>query len=781
MIPLALQVVLLAWTLQFADTRSLLDWPLWVWLLAVAVAAVCGGSRWAFLAGVAAWVIGNAAAVVGDRLPADDAGRDVAIVAIVCDFPRQDAEATRFVVLVDESAAGRIPSRLHLSWYDDAPRIRPGERWRLLVRLKPPHGASNPAGFDFEHWLYSRGIGATGYVRNEGPNARLVSDAVVCPVGRLRERIASGIEQALAGQRGAGHVLGIAVGATHLITPADWDLMRRTGTTHLLAISGLNIAMVVAPLLLAISWLLRFLPRLTRFIPIMHGAVLLLAALYSALSGFAVSTVRAFLMLALVLVLAARRRSADIVDVLAAVAIASVLIDPASVTGASFWLSFVAVAWLVVACTEGPQRQRGPAGFPVWLRFAGQQARALVKAQLVLAAGLLPLGLAWFEQISLAAPLSNLFAVPVFSIAVMPPALAGAALLDVVPALAVPLLRTAAATSAWLFDRLEPVASLEHAIWHPPVTQPVVLLLACLAVLLLAWPRPIPGRLIGLACLLPVAFGMALVRPALRITVLDVGQGLAVLVETRAHALLYDTGPIYRQRDAGESIVVPVLRRAGWRHLDAVVVSHEDADHRGGLASVLAAVAVRRLYAPRDLGATLPVTPCRRGQRWRHDGVEFEMLSPDGERGWSSDNDSSCVLALRAGAVSVLLPGDIELQREDWLARRGLLRPTTLVVAPHHGSRTSSGEAFVAATRPRYLVASAGYRNRWGFPRAEVVRRWAEGGACVVDTAGSGAVVFELAPGGELHLAGRHRDMGGHVWTANAAPVECTSGAAEPG
>jgi competence protein ComEC len=770
MVPLALATLATAWCLQQFDAQPLLALPAVAWAGCAAVAWCLGGGRAGLLVLVAGWTLVRAGWLAEERLPDSLAGRDLLVRGVVCDFPRGDAAALRFLLHVEATpGAASFPRRLHLSWYDAAPGIRPGERWQLLVRLRPPRGLRNPGGFDFEQWLYARGIGASGYVRASRLDRRLATADVTCPVGTARGMLARHVESALGPHPAAGYVLGITVGATHRLADADWDLLRRTGTTHLLAISGLNIAMVAAPFLLAG-------PLLSRTVPALAGrayaglpAAMLVAAGYSALSGFAVSTVRALVMIVIAGALTLVRRRVDGPDLLGAAALAILVLDPAAVISASFWLSFVAVGCLFVAVRP---RARPAERAPGRVRRHAAAAVALLRAQLVLGMGLLPLLVAWFGQASLVAPLANLVAVPVFSLGVMPLALSGAALVLPAPGAGSVLLQLAADLVDVLLGFLRLAGSLRHAVWQAPVVDATGLALAGAAALWLCWWRPLPLRSLAAALLLPVLFGSAASRPSLRVTVLDVGQGLSVLVETAHHALLYDAGPAFRMRDVGESVVVPALRHAGIRRLDLLMISHADQDHAGGAGAVLATFPGTPLSAPRALPlVAASFSACAAGQSWTWDGVLFAVISPVPGEGTGADNDGSCVLQVTAAASAILLPGDIGARREAELARRGLLAPSDLVIAPHHGSRSSSSAALVAATRPLFVVFSAGHRNRWSFPAREVSARWAASGACLVETASGGALVFEEHPGGPLHLVRRERIDAARLWTADARPT----------
>jgi competence protein ComEC len=760
-----------------AATWLVQQWPLapipaWVALaapLAVFATGWLAGWRAAFVVLLAGCTLLRAQWIVNERWPESLAGTDVVVIGTICEFPRRDADAFRFVLQVQPDPP--LPARLHLSWYEPESGLRPGERWQLQVRLKPPRGLSNPGAFDFEQWLYRRGIGATGYVRPSSLNRRLAEDPAICPTARLRAGLAGRIGTMLQGQRAAPYVVGIAVGATHGLQAADWELLRRTGTTHLMAISGLNIAMVALPFLWLGRVAVRLWPGLGIRIPAGVGLLpgLVAAAGYSALAGFEVSTLRACLMLLLAALLVQRGQRVAAIDLLAAAAVLIVALDPFAVLTASFWLSFAGVAWLILAAAGMRLPQTDATGAeraPCW-HGPALHALTFSRVQLVLGLGLAPLSIAWFAQVSAIAPLTNLIAVPVFSVLVMPLTLAGTALLPIgggeLP------LRLAAEVLALLLSGLERVALWPVALWQPPPVTGVGLGLATASVVLLCWPRPMPLRWVAGLGLLPLLFGIRQASPdgLMRVVALDVGQGLAVLVQTSHHALLYDTGPAFRSRDAGSSVVIPALRALGVRQLDVLLVSHDDADHKGGATAVLQAFPGALLVATARHGLQSGAFQrCDTGHGWSWDGAQFRLIGPDATRVRpTSDNDASCVLEVRHAGGSLLLPGDISERRERELVDRGLVASADVVLAPHHGSRSSSGAAFVRETGARLAVMSAGYRNRWGFPAAEVVQRWTGQGACVLSTADTGALTLAFSAVEGLVIERRQRVDGARLWT----------------
>jgi competence protein ComEC len=759
-----------AWLVQQLPVLPGSTWLACGMSLAAISAWSLGGGRAAAVVMLTGWAVVRAEWVLEDRWPEALAGADVLVRGTVCAFPRSDRDAVRFTLVADaDPLLSALPRRLYLSWYDTAPEIAPGQRWQVVVRLKPPRGLQNPGAFDFERWLYVRRVGATGYVRRSSLNRALPGGAVVCPVGALRATLADRISSILRGQRAAAFVPGIVVGATHGLQPADWELLRRTGTTHLMAISGLNIAMVAVPFLLLGRIAGRLWPALNVRFPAGPGLApaLLAAASYSALAGFEVSTVRALVMLLVAAAFAMRGRGMAPLNLLGAAAVAILVVDPFAVLAAGFWLSFAGVGWLLLAAA-GLRRCAPIAHEPEarWSTVAGQVV-TFGRVQLMLGVGLAPLTVAWFAQVSVIAPLTNLVAVPLFTFIIMPLALAGTVLLPF--AAGAMLLHLAADVLGWLLTTLEQVVSWPITTWQAPPVGIIGLGLAAFAVLMLCWPRPVPLRWVGGLALLPLVTGTHEARaPAgMRVVVMDVGQGLAVLVQTAQHTLLYDAGPAFGTRDAGSSIVLPVLRELGVRDLDVFVVSHADADHAGGAAAVLQEFPDTLLVAtaPGGLSAR-SYARCIAGLGWSWDGFQFRIVAPKArEHARLSDNDSSCVLLIRGPATGILLPGDIGEQRERELVHRGVIPAVDLVVAPHHGSRTSSGLRLVSATRPRLVVMSAGYRNRWNFPAAEVSERWRRAGACILAIANTGALIIEFSGSVGPHVHRRQRIDGAHLWT----------------
>lgn len=718
--------------------------------------------RWRALAWLGAallgfvWAGGCAHWRLADALPAAWEGRDVEVTGVVAGLPQRFERGVRFV-FEPEAASAPLPSRIALSWYRQVapaageegdeevapaamlPLPHAGERWRLVVRLKRPHGNVNPYGFDYEGWLFERGIRATGYVGKSALTERLGSaDA---SIEALRERTRGRIERALSGQPYAGVVAALAVGDQQAIAPALWRLFAATGITHLMSISGLHVTMVGGLVAWFVSWFWRRSPRLPLVWPSQKAAAVAgfaCACAYALLAGFGVPAQRTLYMLGVAVAALLSGRAVAVPHVLGAALLLVLLLDPWAVLAAGFWLSFGAVALLLYVAT-------GRLAARHWLRD-------WLHAQWAIALGLLPVLLALFQQFSLVSPLANAVAIPVVSLLVTPLALLGslpgfAWALDLAHALLAPLI-----------DFLQWLATWPGALWqqHAPPAWAVPLALLGAAWLLL--PRGVPARWLGLLAFLPL-FVVPPERPApgsLALTVLDVGQGQAVHVRTATHDLLFDTGPDFGgTADAGSRIVVPYLRAVGTARLDALVVSHADRDHAGGLASVAAAVPVGDFITSMQDSA-LAGRRCEDGESWEWDGVRFRILHPApadyAEK--RPSNAMSCVLKIDSEHGSVLIPGDIEGKAEaELLARHGEAVSADILVAPHHGGKRTSSPEFVAAVGAREVVFPVGYRNRFGHPHPEVLARHAATGAALRRTDQAGAVTITLRPDGGRAVA----------------------------
>ena len=696
-----------------------------------------------------------------DNLPLAWEGKEIQVVGVVAALPQFTERGVRFEFDVEQvlTPGAQVPRHIQLFWFaraDDAEedallnpgRLHAGERWQFVVRLKRPHGTANPSGFDYEAWLLEQNLRATGYVRKD-PNNFRIDSLVLRPnylIERARDHIALRLQAVLQDAPYRAVLTALAIGDQHAIAQDQWRIFFRTGVNHLMSISGLHITLFSTLVFFMVQAAWRRSPRLTLWLPARKAAVLFglsAALLYALLTGFAVPAQRTLYMLAMVAAALWLNRLASPSRLLALALWVVVVLDPWAVLAPGFWLSFGAVATIFYITAL---RIAAPASWVQALRVQGAVTLALVPAMLFL-----------FQQVSLVSPVANAIAIPVVSYVIVPLTLIGTFLpVDF-------LLHAAHAVMGWLVEFLAGLAHAPDALWqqHAPPLWSIALAIPGLAWLLA--PRGFPARPLGSALLLPMVLWLPPPLPPgkVQVTVLDVGQGLAVLVRTREHALVYDTGARFSADvDSGARTVLPYLRALGVRRLDGLVVSHADNDHSGGALSVLDGVPVAWLlssvpqeHALRQRG--VPSLSCYAGQNWEWDGVRFAVLHPAlatyAEK--RKSNDRGCVLRIQAGSRAVLLPADIEAKSEREIVQRDAasLRADVLLV-PHHGSRTSSTPQFIAAVQPEWAIFTVGYRNRFGHPRPDIVARYAQASAHLLQSDSAGAITIEFGATGGLEV-----------------------------
>jgi competence protein ComEC len=732
-VPLALGALV---ALRFGATRC----------IAVAIVAFVWTSLWA-------------QSRLDERLTSLDAGRDVALRGYVDGFPAALPGQTTFSFFVTEAPAG-IPPRLRLTWYEPARALSAGDALSIVARLRPPHGTRNPGGFDYERWLLVTAHGATGYVRSGGLDAAASHSPASRWLG-LRAHIAERIGASLTDSNAAALVTALALGERYRFTEQHWADFRRTGTSHLVAVSGMHVALLGVLVFVALRslWLRLPQPLAAYDLEAASIASAIATVYYSALTGFALPAQRSVLMIATALALTVARRSVGAVQVLAAALLVVLVWDPFAPLAASFWLSFAAVGALLALAAPrfyGPRAHLAP-----FLRAAAE----LVRMQWPISLALLPLTAAFFGEVSIVGPVVNLVAIPLFNLVLVPLTLVVTLLLHAdasAATLAPPLLEAL----GWLASQT--VAALHAVAEHPlaavavPPASAIALAAGVCGVALALPIHPLPGRRLCWLAVLPVfcPSNDAPETGSAEVVVLDVGQGLSVSVATHQHRLLFDAGPRFGSGfDSGADIVLPALAAGAPRRLDRLVVSHADNDHSGGAGAVVAAFPGVDVLKGPDVTALGGAT-CARGEHWIWDGVDFAILHPALGAG-PSGNESSCVLKVSTGGGSVLIAGDIEARAEAELVRHGGLE-SDVVVVPHHGSSTSSSSAFVAAVSPRHAIVSAGYANRWGFPKADVRERWERAGAALDVTADRGALTVSLTSSGVALRAERERRN--HYW-----------------
>ncbi len=719
-------------------------------------------------------------------LPAEWQGEDIAVVGVVAELPKQHERGLRFTFDVEQvlTPHATLPPHILLATYDDGQDepliLHAGERWQLTVRLKQPHGSSNPHGFDFEVWMLEQNLRANGYVHPKGQNVRL--DALVKTpsylIESLREAVRDSFHKTLGDAPYTGVLAALAIGDQSSIPDAQWRVFTRTGVNHLMSISGLHITML-AGMAFALTYALwRRSVRLTLRLPARKAAAvagLLVALAYTLLSGYSVPAQRTVYMLAVIAAALWSSRTIAPSQILTAALLVVLLFDPWAVLSPGFWLSFGAVALIFYVTAHRLSRPH------LLLEYGRVQWAMMI--------GLIPPLLALFQQVSLVSPVANAFAIPLVEFVVVPLTLLGALLpFDWILHLAHQSMSLCMIALEWL-NRLPDAVWTQHA---PPAWSVALGMAGALWCLL---PRGFPARWLGLLMMLP----MFLVLPAappdrvLRLIIFDVGQGLAVAAQTHNHALLYDTGPDFSgEADSGNRILVPSLRAMGIAQLDGLMLTHDDTDHTGGALSVMQAMPINWLSSSLPVQSpilqqaspslTLPqrereLIRCTDGQNWDWDGVHFELLHPSRES-YSQEkirkNNRGCMLRISIVNQHILLATDIEKESEQRLLMEHADKlPAALLVVPHHGSKTSSVQPFVEAVHPRYAVFTVGYRNRFGHPKEEVVERYRATGSELLRSDEDGAILVEMDA--QNFSVERYRKTHARYWQQSGAAAKAVN------
>ena len=751
------------WRIQlFKHTTPVAGWWLCTALLALVLGFACTGLR--------------AAVYAATALDAKLEGQDIQVVGVVADMPQPFPGGVRFRFNVESARLhGQLtvlPELMDVGWYGGVvgqdgqgfalnyqpPDIQAGQRWRMTVRLKAPHGSMNPHGFDYELWMWEQGVQALGTVRAGAQQdaAQLMGQTARYPVAWLRQWVRDRIVHKVPDAQQAGLIAALVVGDQSAIAKPDWDIFRATGVAHLVSISGLHVTMFAWLALRCVGWWWRRSPWRCLKYPAPQAALLggvLLACMYAVFAGWGVPAQRTCIMLATLAVLriAGVRWPWPQVWMLAGAVV--VALDPWALLQAGFWLSFVAVGILFasdsgrVAGSANGMRQR------VW---------QMLREQWVITLALAPLTLLLFGQVSLVGLLANAMAIPWVTLVITPLAMLGVLLPG--------LWTMAAAAVALLMALLQNLAQWPLAVLTLPMPPLWAGVVALLGGVVMVAPLPMRVRVLGVPLMLVVLLWQSPAPQGKHFELLapDIGQGNAVLVRTRNHALLYDAGPrIGQDHDAGARVLMPLLNAMGIT-LDRLLISHGDADHIGGAVAVLQtqkrADVMSSIPLNHDLSAIRPLQRCEAGQRWNWDGVDFEILHPSTADYASpmTTNAMSCVLRISNGAYTALLAGDIGQAQELKLVQQNAPLRADVLLVPHHGSKTSSSPEFLRAVAPTWALVQSGYRNRYGHPAEPVMRRYQEAGIKVLNSPQCGAMHWKTM-NAELLECERTRKL--HYWS----------------
>ena len=653
-----------------------------------------------------------------------------------------------------------IPVRIKGYFYKNLnvlTNFKKGDIWQFALRLRRPRTFWSPGSFDYQAELFQQNICATGYLLEKAPLQLIQRTNIYYVIDTLRQKITANVKKTLQAYPLIGLINALTTGIRCEITDEQWRVMRGTGTNHLFAIAGLHLAFIAG----IIYWIVRFtfcrISVVTLYIPapkIASALTLLLTIFYSALAGFAIPTQRALLMLSIFSLAIIKRRYLTSWHSFHLTLLIILIMKPFAVLSASFWLSFTAVILIFYAVSN---RVKPLKNWRVWCRI-----------QLTLSLGLIPLSLLFFQQISWISFIANLIAIPSIGFLILPLSLLGSLLSLVSAVLGKNILIFVEKLLELLWRLLSFFSEIPFTQYYAYLSNRWILASSIIGILLILAPRGTPTRCLGFIWLLPLFFGESQGPQYgdIWIHLLDVGQGLASVVRTQHHVLIYDTGPrLSSSFDAGKLVLLPFLQTIGVHKVNLMVISHGDNDHSGGATIILKQIQVDKILSsiPQKFLPRI-VNLCKEQMRWQWDGVNFEILYPPSNLDYLGNN-SSCVLKISNQLQSILLVGDIEKAAENYLVhtKQKSLRSTVLIV-PHHGSKTSSSIEFLNYVQPAYALFPTGFHNRFKFPHKIVLNRYQRLGSKIYNTATEGTITLKLNARSYNIQAETYYERNRHFW-----------------
>ena len=698
-----------------------------------------------FVAGLI-WALSYSLLVQSRSFDAELEGRDVFVSGYVISLPYSTDRYTQFNFKISEirdeyGKTRNNPGLIRLYWYKPYPVLKPGKHLSLLIRAKRPHGLMNPGGYDYEAWLFRAGVRATGYVRSSEDSPESVRKRIT--IHNFRYYIAQQLDEIAAGHSSRFKLIyALILGDRSRLEVEQREILSTTGTSHLLAISGLHIGLVASFAFFLSRWIWPIWTRGVTRLPAQYFASLfslLIALFYALLAGFTIPTQRALIMLTLVLLNVLRSRKVSKSMLFTQALFIVLLFDPLAVLAPGFWLSFLAMAIIMFALNVE------------LIRDKFSKIRQWFRVQIYIYIGLVPVLVLIFNHIPIISLMANFIAIPWVSLITMPLLLSATLMMSISIEIASLLILAGMTSLNLLWSFLEFLSGWDFLLQSIPEPGLLTILTAVFGIILLLMPKALPCKVLAILWVLPLLF------PKINgpdygdydVNVLDVGQGLSIVVRTQNRLLLYDTGPgSLSGFNAGSSVIIPYLKYSGHRKIDMIVQSHGDNDHIGGLNEIIKRIPVKSILTsiPQQSGF-ISAKYCQAGQSWNWNGVKFEILHPDDSVSFKGNN-ASCVLKIGHGLGAVLLTGDIEKRAESHLLKKtpANLRATVLI-APHHGSNTSSGSGFIRAVSPETVVFSSGYLNRYKLPNQDIIKRYSSSGAKLFNTATDGAISIRFRDG----------------------------------
>ncbi|MCH9646381.1 MAG: DNA internalization-related competence protein ComEC/Rec2 [Proteobacteria bacterium] len=665
--------------------------------------------------------------------------KPVSVVGKIQNLPDQSEQKTRFNFQVSEP----FQAKLKLSWYGQKPEIlNNDDTWKLLVKIKHNNSYQNQGGFDYEQWLFYQQFDATGYVKRSKAN-QLVTKSSHMSVDSIRQNIRQKLATQLADLTFLGVINALVIGDRSLISRDHWDLFKATNTTHLSVISGLHIGLISGFIFIIASFIWRHCTRCTFKIPAnVIGAYFGLASalIYALIAGFSIPTQRAFIMASVVFLSLILRRHHNTWQLYGVALILVLFFNPLSVFSAGFWLSFYVVAVIIYGVGQHKNRH--------WFV-------RLLYIQLLISLATLPL-IAWFfHSGSLLSPVANLVAIPIFSFITTPFSLLGALFLIVdAQFLSEASFAIANQSLIYLSSFLEYLTELNFNLWHYTQHSSFDLVVLIMIVLFALLPGALKLRKIAVFLVIIIWIHPAeqIQHGNVKVTVLDVGQGLAQVVRTKNHTLLFDTGAKYPSGfNMGDAVIIPYLRSQHINLLDLIIISHGDNDHIGGLDSILKNIKHHKILSSVPEKISTSAALCQTQSSWNWDGVDFQMLNI---RQNFSGNNASCVLKISTQKHAIILTGDIERKAEQHLIDIwGSQLKSDILISPHHGSKTSSSDQFLTAVKPQHVIVSSGYKNRFNHPAKLVAMRYKNHKIQMLNTSCTGQIDILMTDQDKIHLS----------------------------
>lgn len=679
------------------------------------------------------YAMGTAHNILNHRLPIDLEGKLIEVHGRITNIPQYTDYGARFEFNIDDPAL-----QARLTWIHPPSTLQTNQRYKLKVRLKQAHGLRNPNTFDQERWFFQHRIRAQGTVKS----GELVEDNF-----NLRFQIYQFLKEKMQDLPRSGILIALLLGETNGISQHEWKILKNTGTIHLISVSGTHLTLMaffsafIITLIVRIiggNWLLKInahiLIALLSFI---------IVALYAWLSGFSIPTQRSLIMIGTVLLGIIFNHRFSTSYILSAALFLVLLFDPLAILSIGFWLSFGAITILLSISLN-----HRTFAFEKLFNYRGNIAIFI---------GLTMPLILFFGQLPLLSIPANLIAVFLIGFLVMPLLFIGAILLPFGVGYYLLLLSSYVLEITMLY--LEMLATLDFSLIYLPNAPLWALSLAMIGTFFILMPKGMVGKWISLAWFLPMLFPpmQKLKEREIYFDLLDVGQGLSAVIRTKNHVLIYDTAPAFEQKVVAESTLIPFLRGKGVQDISRLIISHPHFDHAGGVKSLM------QTFEINDILTTEPkrwknASYCKAGQLWEWDGVIFEMLA--GEENYYKNN--SCVLKVTTGKHAILLTGDIEREQELKLAYEKDIK-ANILIAPHHGSKTSSSWTFVNAVKPDYVLFSVGYKNQFKHPRSEIIQRYQMIGAQTLETQHSGTISFQITPE-MISPPQRYREINRRYW-----------------